>query len=68
MQIVSKAGDTVDYLVWRHYGSTGNRIVERVLMHNAGLADHGPVLPEGVRIELPALPLPAQKAGLRLWD
>jgi phage tail protein X len=65
---VTKDGDTVDYIAWKHYGSTEQRAVEQVLDANPGLADRGPILPHSVRIELPELtPQPVQK-GPRLWD
>ncbi len=47
-------GDTIDAVVWGHYGSlTGT--LERVLDANQGLADLGPVLPIGTLIHLPEL-------------
>lgn len=64
----SRENETVDLIAWRYYGSTEDRIVERLLLHNPGLAGYGPVLPAGVRIKLPELPVPATKEGLSLWD
>lgn len=64
---VTKDGDTVDFVVFKYYGHTGQKAVEQVLAANPGLADRGPILPHSVRIELPDLtPPPAQK-GVRLW-
>ena len=42
-------GDTVDALVWRHYGRTAG-LVEMVLNANPGLSAHGPVLPIGSEV------------------
>lgn len=60
---VSRRGDTVDYVVWRFYGTTAGNAVEQVLEMNPGLADHDAVLPAGVVIQLPPL-LPADV----LWE
>jgi phage tail protein X len=63
----SENGDTVDRIVWAHYGRTSPRLVERVLDANPGLGDHGPVLPVGVRILLPVFDDPSQVEAVRLW-
>jgi phage tail protein X len=61
-------GDTVDAVVWRHYGRTDG-LVERVLDANPGLADLGPVLPNGTLINLPAAaPQAEQSQMVNLWD
>lgn len=61
-------GDTVDAVVWRHYGRTAG-LVERVLDANPGLADLGPVLPSGTLINLPAAaPQAEQSQMVNLWD
>ncbi len=67
-RIVAQAGDTLDYLCWRHYGATDNRVVETVLQANPGLAALGPVLPAGTKVQMPEMTQPAQTRGLRLWD
>lgn len=67
-QVVAQAGDTLDYLCWRHYGATDNRVVEGVLQANPGLAALGPVLPAGTVVRLPTVLQPAQTKGVRLWD
>jgi phage tail protein X len=64
----TKAGETVDYIVWKYYGAQDNRAVEQVLAANPGLADNGPELPAGLNIELPTLEAPTVKPGLKLWD
>lgn len=64
----TRDGDTLDWIVWRHYGTTGGRALELVLEANPGLADHGPVLPAGLDILLPVLAAPGKVDGVRLWE
>jgi phage tail protein X len=63
----SKAGDTADSIAWVIYGRQDGRLVETLLDANTGLADHGPVLPAGIRIAIPDAPEPARVEGVRLW-
>ena len=65
---ITKAGDTVDFITWKHYGYTNKLAVEQVLDANPGLADRGPILPHSVRIELPDLKQQAIQKRPRLWD
>lgn len=65
---VTKDGDTVDFVTWKHYGHTSQQAVEQVLAANPGLADRGPILPHSVRIELPDLKPQTVQKGPRLWD
>lgn len=46
-------GETVDQLVWRHL-RVAEPAVSRVLEANPSLADHGPFLPLGLRVVIPA--------------
>lgn len=64
----TKEGDTVDYIAWRVYGTQSGQIVELLLDANRGLADRGPILPSGLKINLPDMPEPEQENGVRLWD
>lgn len=65
----TKNGDTVDYIVWKQYGSTDNGVVEQVLAANLGLADKGPVLATGTIIILPEIqPTQTTTAKVKLWD
>lgn len=60
--------DTVDALCWRHYGRTAG-ITEAVLEANPGLADHGPILPQGIVVHMPTAQLAApQRQMVNLWD
>lgn len=68
MRVFTQQGDTVDLLCWRHLGRT-HGVVEWVLEMNAGLAEHGPILPHGLAVELPETPINQPKAKLiQLWD
>ncbi|WP_434771148.1 tail protein X [Pseudomonas entomophila] len=59
--------DTVDTLCWRHYGSTQG-LVEAVLAANSGLAEHGPFLPAGLRVDLPTVRTAApERPMVNLW-
>jgi phage tail protein X len=67
MRVIAQQGDTVDALCWRHYGRTDGT-VEAVLEANAGLADHGPVLPHGLAVELPEREIAPTRPLLQLFD
>ncbi len=61
-------GDTVDALCWRHYGRTAG-VTEAVLDANPGLADRGPVLPQGLTVHMPTVQTTvAQRQTINLWD
>lgn len=61
-------GDTVDAICWRYYGRTAG-VVEQVLDANPGLAEFGPVLPNGTLINMPQAAAQAvQRQVVNLWD
>lgn len=64
----TRQADTVDFICWKFYGSTANRVTEAVLEANPGLADQGPELPAGLSIALPEIAAPARTQGVKLWD
>ena len=66
-QIRTLQAETVDALCSRHYGRTPGA-VEAVLQANPGLASCGPILPQGTLVLMPALPAPAPKPTVSLWD
>lgn len=67
MQVISRQGDSIDSLCWRHYGRTQG-MVEQVLLANQDLSYLEPILPIGTLIELPeAVPQPQQQM-IQLWD
>jgi len=60
--------DTVDALCWRHYGRTAG-VTEAVLEANPGLADYGPILPQGLSVQMPEAQATApQRQMVNLWD
>ncbi len=65
--VYAQQGDTVDLICHRHYGRTAG-VTEQVLDANHGLADLGPVLPMGTRVELPSLPAQPVTKLINLWD
>jgi len=67
MKVRAKQYDTVDALCWRHYGRTQG-MTEQVLQANPGLAEHGPLLPHGLEVELPDVTATATVQAVQLWD
>jgi len=65
---LSKEGDSVDRIVWKHYEREGAGLVELVLEANPGIADLGPVLPMGTRVVLPRVPDRKLVEVVRLWS
>lgn len=65
---ITKDGDTADYIAWKYYGNQDAGTVESLLDANKGLADRGPVLPDGLVINLPEITKPATTQGVKLWD
>lgn len=64
----TRAGDTVDGIAYKVYGSSVAAVTESILEANRGLADYGPSLPAGVAVTIPELVSPAKKSGVKLWD
>ena len=65
---LTKQGDMLDDIVYRFYGDTDKRVVERVLEYNRGLADYGPTLPAGLSIRLPERPTSSTAKMQFLWS
>ncbi|MGY4638155.1 tail protein X [Pseudomonas sp. TE24901] len=66
--IRTNQGDTVDALCWRFYGRTAG-VTEAVLEANPGLADHGPILPQGLVVNMPEAQTSApQRQMVQLWN
>ena len=60
--------DTVDALCWRFYGRNAG-VTEAVLEANPGLADHGPILPQGLVVNMPEAQTTApQRQMVQLWN
>ncbi|MDR7101473.1 tail protein X [Croceicoccus sp. BE223] len=67
--VQARQGDTLDLICWRELGTTAG-ITEATFELNRGLADAGPVLPEGAIVTLPepaASPIAARET-LKLWE
>ena len=64
---ISKDGETLDYIVWRHYGKPDG-ILEQVLTQNRQLAKYGAILPAGIKITLPDIIQDTNKYKIKLWQ
>jgi len=64
---LSEEGDTIDRIVWKHYGRQGAGLVEFVLASNPGLAGIGPFLALGTRVDLPVAAQAKPDESVRLW-
>lgn len=62
----TREGDVLDYICWRHYGTTN--VIERVLDENMNLAEYGTIFPSGVIIELPEISVQTEVEAESLWD
>ena len=61
-------GETLDQLCYRVFRRTAG-VTEQVLQLNPGLADLGPVIPEGTEVTLPEAAPPTRRAEtLQLWS
>ena len=67
MHIITRTGDTVDEICWRHYG-TCSGVTEQVWRANPGLCERGPLLPAGVVVFLPDIASQATMDIIQLWD
>jgi phage tail protein X len=65
--VLSRQGDTVDAICYRHYGYT-HGVTEQVLAHNPGLAARGHTLPMGVSVTLPDVSTKPEQKNINLWD
>lgn len=60
-------GDTLDLLCHRHLGTTAG-VTEQALRLNPGLAELGPILPEGHPVTLPERAPATARDSLQLWS
>jgi phage tail protein X len=68
MIVYARQYDTVDAICYRAFGITAG-LVEATLDRNPGLAELGPVLPEGTAVDLPQVQsTPATTPSVKLWD
>lgn len=74
--LTSLEGDTIELMVYRHYGRQDAELLQRVLDQaaNKELSAIGPILPVGMAVTMPAIPeasaaVPgAVAAAVSLWD
>jgi phage tail protein X len=65
---ISQEGDTVDKIAWRRRKAT-RKVTEAIFLLNPGLADHGPVLPPGLKVKLPDPPKAVSVVATpRIWS
>jgi len=68
-QVRSRAGDTVNGILYRETGRYDDAAEETLWAANPGLASYGPVLPAGVLVYLPELEEDATPATVtNVWD
>ena len=61
----TKEGDVLDWIVWKHYGTTA--VLEQVLAANPTLTDEK--LPAGITVKLPYIAsIPSKRGEIRLWN
>ena len=62
---LTKEGDVLDWIVWRHYGTIS--VLEKVMQANPNVTDE--ILNAGIEIKLPYIEV-AQKnnSEVRLWN
>ncbi|MGO2242738.1 MAG: tail protein X [Halomonas sp.] len=64
----AQQNDTLDAICYRAFGRTQG-ITEQVLAANPGLAELGPLLPDGTPVKLPTVTQPHSRAPtVQLWD
>lgn len=65
---VTRDGDMVDEVVWRHYAEADKSVALALVYEaNPGLADLGPALPGGVTVALPDVQAPIAEKQTRIW-
>lgn len=64
---ITKQGDMIDYICWTQYAGRMTGTVEAVFDANPVLENYGPVLPDGVVLTLPDVPVKTT-AKVALWN
>ena len=70
MWVRTRAGDTVNALLYRETGRSDDDAEEALWALNLGLAEYGPVLPAGVIVRLPVLETrdAEVRQAVTVWD
>jgi phage tail protein X len=61
---VTKEGDILDWICWKHYGTTA--VLEQVLSVNPNLTEEK--LPAGIVVKLPYITSIKSKKEIKLWS
>lgn len=65
---ITREGDSLDLICFRYYGESRD-YTEAVRAANPDLTAYGPILPNGVVVQLPDFPeLDIQQSTIRLWS
>lgn len=65
--VYAHQGETLDALLHRVLGATAG-VTEQVLELNPGLAERGPILPEGTAVQIPDAPPKTRRIEtIQLW-
>jgi phage tail protein X len=61
----TKEGDVLDWICWKHYGTT--TVLEQVLAANPNVTDEK--LPAGITVKLPYIAsIKSKKSEIKLWN
>ena len=66
MRVITRQHDTLDLICHRHYGRVD--VIPLVLEANRHLANHTPILPDGLSVHLPDLGRTPAAPVIRLWS
>ena len=62
---ITKEGDVLDWIVWKHYGTIS--VLEKVMQANPNITDE--FLRAGIEIKLPYIEtIQKNEGGIRLWS
>ena len=65
-RVIAQAGDTLEGLIWRHYGRSDDDLLQMTIQANPHLLGN-PLLQAGDRVSLPDLPEKQVEQSVRLW-
>lgn len=69
---ITRYYERLDQIAVSRYGSSANDVVIHVMNANPGIEKYGILLPEGLKVLLPDLPVTATtttvRTGVGLWD
>lgn len=70
MWVRTRAGDTVNGILYRETGRSDDEAEEALWALNPGLAEHGPILPSGLKVRIPVLATPETQVrkAITVWD